>query len=200
MLVESQEQWGKYRGMNPAFVEKIRRKRREEQQRKLKEESVKLAARKTIPPERLAFLESRADIERMKAEARRNARIQGLKREAADAILAAAIHEADKILEKARAELDQIYEVKVNHTSFTRIAKRICKVFGYSMDEITSSGRTRRLVFARQAICYWAARRSNLSLERIGVRLSRDHSTVLHSRDKYPKKPAEKGRYLRPLA
>jgi chromosomal replication initiation ATPase DnaA len=78
-----------------------------------------------------------------------------------------------------------------------RIAVRICKVFGITHKELTSHRRNPRLVLCRQAIAYWACRRTNRSLPQIGKYLCRDHTTLIHSKGAYPVKRAAMNRNLR---
>lgn len=84
--------------------------------------------------------------------------------------------------------------------SMMRIVNRICRALEISREELLSNRRSRRIVFARQAIMYWTCRRTKLSLPEIGRRLGgKDHTTCLHGRDAYPEKRAKMGRYLRPV-
>lgn len=83
--------------------------------------------------------------------------------------------------------------------TFESIVTRLCKASGVSPHELFSDRRNAYVVLIRQAICYWACRRTNLSLPDIGRRMGgRDHTTILHSKNAYPKKRAQMGRYLKP--
>lgn len=84
--------------------------------------------------------------------------------------------------------------------SFGNVFKRMCKVFDVSPAEMVSNRRARHLILARQAIMYWAYRRTTMSLPQIGKRLRRDHTTVLHGKDAYVEKRAAMGRKLRSFA
>ena len=82
--------------------------------------------------------------------------------------------------------------------SLHRIVERACKVFKLTQLEIRSNRRHKRIVMARQFVFYWGARRTTLSLPRIGRLMGgRDHTTVMHGRDVYPVKRAKMGRHLR---
>lgn len=84
------------------------------------------------------------------------------------------------------------------HTSMASISRRICKVFGVTLADLRSHSRSARVVLPRQAVMYWASRRTDGSSAQIGRWLgSRDHSTIIHGRDKYIEKRKEMGRTLR---
>ena len=87
----------------------------------------------------------------------------------------------------------------VVRTEFQRTLNRLLPVFGISYTELKSHRRNRELAFARQAICYWLCRRTEMSLPQIGRLLGgRDHTSILHARRTYPEKRAKMGRKLRP--
>lgn len=82
--------------------------------------------------------------------------------------------------------------------SFDLIVMRICKALRVTPLELIADRRNVEVVLARQAIFYWGCRRTRLSLPEIGRRIGgRDHTTVLHGKNVYPKKRAKMGRYLR---
>lgn len=54
-----------------------------------------------------------------------------------------------------------------------------CRNFGLTDAELGSKSRKRQVVMARNLACYLARKHTSLSLEQIGVRLNRRHSTVL---------------------
>jgi len=82
--------------------------------------------------------------------------------------------------------------------SFDQIIRRICRAMRISTLELLSDRRNSEIVLARQAIFYWACRRTRLSLPEIGRKMGgRDHTTVLHGKRVYPKKRAAMGRYLK---
>lgn len=85
-------------------------------------------------------------------------------------------------------------------TEFATIARRFCRVFNMPKQIVFSKRRDHRAVLARQAIMYWAYRRTVRSLPDIGRMMGgRDHSTVLHGYHSYIAKRARMGRTLRPL-
>src|SRR5690606_6984630 len=87
----------------------------------------------------------------------------------------------------------------VVRTEFQRVLDRLMPVFGITYTELKSHRRNREVVFARQAICYWLCRRTEMSLPQIGRMLGgRDHSTILWAKKAYPAKRAAMGRKLRP--
>lgn len=85
-------------------------------------------------------------------------------------------------------------------TPFKRIEMRACKVFRVSMSELKSSRRGGNIWLARQFVMYWTMRLTLMSTPQIGRLLGgRDHSTILHGREKYIARRREMGRTLRPV-
>ncbi len=81
---------------------------------------------------------------------------------------------------------------------FNQICRRICRALKVNKEELLSDRRHKEIAFARQAIFYWATRRTRLSHPEIGRRMGgKDHTTVLHGSRVYPKKRAAMGRNLR---
>lgn len=85
--------------------------------------------------------------------------------------------------------------------TYASIEARLCRAFGVTPEEICGRARNvPRVTLCRQAIMYWAKRRTLLSPAQIGKRMGgRDHSTVYYGIDAYPKKRAKQGRHLRTL-
>lgn len=82
--------------------------------------------------------------------------------------------------------------------SLEDIARMICVALNVRKIDLISHRRTKRVAFARQAVCYWACRLTAHSLPEIGKFLGgRDHTTVLHGTNVYPDKRAAMGRHLK---
>lgn len=156
-----------------------------------------------------AFLASQPELKDV-GEARSIQRIRDRK-EHADKV-SAAVEEANRLakerLARERAEANAAIKKantalaafrKSNASQLSTVFSRICKATGYTKEDILSHRRNKNLVFARQAICYWAMRRTLLSLTEIGRKMGLDHTSVLHNRRVYPKKRAEMGRFLRAI-
>jgi chromosomal replication initiation ATPase DnaA len=111
----------------------------------------------------------------------------------------AAIKMANRALAQLRArEGKQGVRIQPHGDSLEHIANRMCKVFGFTRDEVRSKRRGDvAMSFCRQAIVYWAVRRTGRSLPQIGRWMNRDHTTILHSRRVYIEKRAKQGRTLR---
>lgn len=125
------------------------------------------------------ILEQKAEIARIKAEAR------------------AVINNANKALRW----MNCVEEAPGAKTTFDEIIRRISDATGISRALIVSDTRSKPVVFARMAVCYWARRLTHLSLPQIGKRLGgRDHTSILHSVREYPKRRAAMGRNLRAAA
>lgn len=89
-------------------------------------------------------------------------------------------------------------ETPLFKSKFQRIEARACKLFKIRRIELYSCGRQRRFAFARHFVMYWACRQTTLSLPQIGRLMGgRDHTTVLHGKDKYVEKRRDMGRTLR---
>lgn len=98
------------------------------------------------------------------------------------------------------AEVAATSERRQPRTEFEKILYRVCTVFGVTVSELKSSRQGPEIAFARHAVCYWACRRTSMSLPQIGRLLgNRDHSTIHHGRNVYPQKRAKMGRALRKL-
>lgn len=164
-----------YHGLNPSFVAKVHAKRRVEAARKTKRLVLTTDVQKAAAE--LAELRERLAQER-----------QNLRR------LMLAANETNKSvvdfpgLSRPRAK---------NATTVGRIVQRFARRFGVSNEDLVGGARNRDLVLIRQAVIYWCARRTNRSLCQIGRQMKRDHTTVLHSIDKYIEKRARMGRTLR---
>lgn len=97
-----------------------------------------------------------------------------------------------------RAELSaKIGERILPRISYAEIERRACKLFKCTRADIRSERRSRDIVFVRQFIAYWTARRTSLSLPQIGKLMSRDHTTVLHGKNRYRDIRGKMGRQLR---
>jgi hypothetical protein len=127
------------------------------------------------------------------AEMRAKAEAERIARERAE--LEARIEQAIREMERDR---EALRKCRVS-TEFSRIMRRACKVFRITPGKLCSHRRSRDLAFARHFVMYWARRRTNLSFPRIADLIGgRDHTTCLHGAQKYPRRRAAMGRYLRP--
>jgi chromosomal replication initiation ATPase DnaA len=149
---------------------------------------------------RKRLAEQCADMERIVAEQR--AIIEAQRKEADMSIRAA--NEAlrklhDEWVVEAR-KLGQGYSRWVeNAIPLKTIIRRFCKALKVTHLDLASSRRDARTALARQAVFYWAARRTCLSLPQIGRQMGRDHTTILYGKRVYVEKRAAMGRTLRPV-
>ncbi len=60
-----------------------------------------------------------------------------------------------------------------------RIVKYVCQGYGISLDQMNSKSRKQDLVVARNTVFYLARKHTSLSLQEIGNRFNRSHSTVI---------------------
>jgi chromosomal replication initiator protein len=129
---------------------------------------------------------NRAEMRRLREiEAAERYRQERLRRRAEHAELILSINAE---LSRANAAIGKRKGHKV---PFGKIVKRICRATRVSEHEIMQNRRNVDIVFARQAIMYWTARLTTMSLPEIGRRLGRDHTTILHGRHKYVEKRAK---------
>jgi len=108
--------------------------------------------------------------------------------------------EAEEAIAKARADMVAAEKraAGIRHRrSFAQIERLICKAFQVTRNDLRSERRSKHVVKARQALCYWACRLTRLSLPQIGKLIGRDHTTVLHAKVVYVEKRRADGRNLR---
>lgn len=149
---------------------------------------------------RKRLAEQCADMERIVAEQR--AIIDAQRKEADMSILAA--NEAlrklhDEWALEARKLGQGQSRWRENTLPLDTIIRRICKALKVTHLNLASGRRDARTALARQAVFYWAVRRTCLSLPQIGRQMGRDHTTVLHGKRVYVEKRAAMGRKLRPV-
>jgi chromosomal replication initiation ATPase DnaA len=65
--------------------------------------------------------------------------------------------------------------------SLENVLDAVCKVYHISEELIMSGNKTEHIVESRQMYCFLANRYTRNSLKRIGLRIGKDHSTVIHS-------------------
>jgi len=100
---------------------------------------------------------------------------------------------------KAARDVDPLRAIRemIPRSEYQRIERRAALVFKHKVIHIKGRSRQREITLARQFICYWACRRTSLSLPQIGRLLGgRDHTTVLHGMHAYRAKRARMGRFL----
>lgn len=176
-------------GYNPEFIRRTKEKRRRQALEK------RLEAERKAKEERLALIAQR---QKLKEEIQRlQADIDTAKRQSA---LEVAAEKQAEIEAKKRASIeadDSLVVFAIRSLPFKKIVRRISKATGISELELLSHKRSRHIVFARQAIIYWACRRTKMSLADIGRRMGRDHTTILYGKDQYVDRRAAMGRTLR---
>lgn len=138
-----------------------------------------------------------AEAKRQREEEQSQLRHQLAMEELANAEALAAIRRASDERKAIMAAERRALNISFTHT-YREIERRACRVFKTSPHEIHSDRRNREIVFARQFVMYWAARLTRLSLPQIGRLMGKkDHTTVLHGKNKYRAKRSEQGRNLR---
>ena len=152
-----------------------------------------------------ALIERRSTLLKQCAEAsadlkRQKAKNEALKAEADRQIKAAnlalrALHA--RWAEEAEREGRKQWKHVPHPMSIDEIKRRVCKALKVSHLALMSESREEKVVMAKHAVFYWAARRTGHSIAQLGRMMGKDHTTVLHGMKVYPKKRAKMGRTLR---
>jgi chromosomal replication initiator protein len=66
------------------------------------------------------------------------------------------------------------------HSTLQKVEKAVCIYTGIDADVIYSPYRKREVVFARHLIMYFCRKKTNLTLNEIGMNFGYDHTTTLH--------------------
>ena len=78
-----------------------------------------------------------------------------------------------------------ISDSSINNITIEDIQRIVSQEYGITVDDIKSKQRTERLAFPRQVAIYLACEMiPSMSLPEIGKAFNKDHSTVIHARDK----------------
>lgn len=84
-------------------------------------------------------------------------------------------------LDLARAVLANAVRVSKRQVTFELIAETVCSHYNIDSDLLYGKSRKREISDARQVVMYLAKKLTQLSSTNIGLRLSRNHATVLHA-------------------
>ena len=107
-------------------------------------------------------------------------------------------HEIDKIpglkdlLRRCQEDIEKLtntpvtvfYRIKFHHLSTNDLIRIICDVCEVTWQQVTSDSRKAHYVIARQLYCYIAFTVQKKQLVAIAKILGRDHTSIIHSRDK----------------
>lgn len=96
------------------------------------------------------------------------------------------------ILRRCQSDIEQLtnvpvtvfYRIKFHHLSTPDLIRIICSVCEVTWEQIRSESRKSHFVIARHLYCYFACTVQKKPLNAIGKILGKDHSTVIHARDK----------------
>lgn len=174
---------------NPAFVSRVHQRRRaaeQAEQQRLK----KLAQVVSIEEHALNAAQKR--VERKAAE------IAELER-----VLASKEAELTKQIEllETKADLEARQERRRTRQIFRRIEARAVRVFGVTLADLHDDSRSKKKALPKHFVRYWGKRLAKMSSLEMGRCMGgRDHSSIINSLHQYPKRRAEMGRYLRPVA
>ena len=84
-------------------------------------------------------------------------------------------------IDLARAVLANAVKVSKRQITFELIAETVCSHYNIDVDSLYGKSRKREISDARQVVMYLAKKLTQLSSTNIGLRLSRNHATVLHA-------------------
>lgn len=84
-------------------------------------------------------------------------------------------------LDMARVAVSHAVKAVKHVTNFEEIAEIVCSHLEVDIDSIYGKSRKREIVEARQIIMYLAKTVTKMSSTNIGIKLGRDHATVLHA-------------------
>ena len=84
----------------------------------------------------------------------------------------------------AKTILKNIYDDNESNVTIKLIKEEVCSHFGITVEELISSGRSRKLAYPRQIAMYLSRELTKNSLPKIGEEFMRDHTTVMHAHSK----------------
>ena len=84
-------------------------------------------------------------------------------------------------IDLARAVLANAVKVSKRQITFELITETVCSHYNIDVDLLYGKSRKREISDARQVVMYLAKKLTQLSSTNIGLRLSRNHATVLHA-------------------
>ena len=93
----------------------------------------------------------------------------------------AAILDSDINMELARSVISNTVKLNERQVTLDYIAQVIADYYNLDPDLLFAKSRKREISDARQLLMYMAKNVAKMSSTTIGLRLSRDHSTVLHA-------------------
>ena len=80
--------------------------------------------------------------------------------------------------------IKQELKVYIKHIEAAEIVKVVCNYFEIGFEELESNSRKRDLVYVRDMAIYTLTEHTMLSLKSIGEIFNRDHTSVIHAREK----------------
>lgn len=96
------------------------------------------------------------------------------------------IHGVTATVSIAKEVLSDIINIdnEKHSVSINQIKKTVCKHFKVSMEDLNSKKKNNSIAWPRQIAMYLSTELTSLSLPEIGREFNRDHSTVVHAREK----------------
>lgn len=84
-------------------------------------------------------------------------------------------------LAQAEEAFKRKYELEAKGFDLEKVVQRVGEVLGISREEVLEAGKSRRTVFARSLLCYWAARELRISMTALSVHLNISVNSVSKS-------------------
>jgi chromosomal replication initiator protein len=110
------------------------------------------------------------------------------------------IHGITATVSTAKEVLADIINIEQERTAvnISQIKKTVCRHFKVSMEDLNSKKKNNAIAWPRQVAMYLATEMTSLSLPEIGREFSRDHSTIVHAREKI-KEEIEQNPFFTPV-
>lgn len=87
------------------------------------------------------------------------------------------------VAKEVLADIINLEEQKFN-ISINKIKKVVCKRYSVNLDDLNSKKKNNSIAWPRQVAMYLATELTSLSLPEIGREFNRDHTTVIHAKEK----------------
>lgn len=129
-----------------------------------------------LPDDVLAYLAKNSDSNVRTLEGRLN-----------KLIFASKLHEEPFSMSLARTALNESVPEKQETVTPEKIIRSVCSYYKITKGELMSKDKRAEIVRARQICAYLMCDMLSLPLVNVGKSLNRDHSTVIHARDKIAK-------------
>ena len=88
---------------------------------------------------------------------------------------------ADINMDLVESVISKVVSTRRKVVTIDDILNKVCKKYAVKSTDLVSSSRKQNIVHVRQIIMYLSQKCTGLSTTQIGLRIGRDHATVIHS-------------------